>query len=146
MRSTRKIISRVHAVMIIIMGCMFSIVSTYGRYTGTGIFGWAQQNPWAHAGLIQAYALIAVVGLSIWFGTAKGPAARWHLIGALAHVSPLAANIMIFPYAGVVNFETYSQMATVMHTVWIIIELSASAYSVWWVRDSASTPVASAAK
>jgi hypothetical protein len=134
MEKTRKIIIRVHVVMIMLMGLAACAASSIGRFTGQGDFAWLAENHFAYGGLIQAYFLMAVLGLSIWFGTTNRVPARWHLIGALAHVMPLAANFMMFPYAGEVNFENYSRIATTIHALWIVIELGLAAYAAWAAR------------
>jgi hypothetical protein len=75
---------------------LLSAVSTIGVASGQGVYGFLSENLWAYIGLIQAYWMMAVIGLGLWIGSAQANPRPWHLIGALAHMVPIALNIIFF--------------------------------------------------
>lgn len=87
---------RTHGTVIFVMTSILIATTTLGVTTGQGIYGFLHENLWAYIGLVQAYWLMAVIGLSLWIGAAQTNPRPWHLIGALAHVVPIALNIIFF--------------------------------------------------
>jgi hypothetical protein len=59
--------------------------------TGDGLMGFLRTNRLGHVGLVQAYLLIAVVGIALWLGSTQADPRPWNRIGALAHVAILPA-------------------------------------------------------
>ena len=94
MEKTRKIILRVHGTLLLLVGVALTVNSTLGAYRGIGILKFLQENEFGLVGLFQAYLLMAILGIALWLGSVGADRKKWHAVGALAHLPPLAANIM----------------------------------------------------
>lgn len=64
-----------------------------GWMTGTGPFGFMQQNPMVWVGLIQAYLLMAIIAVLLILGSGEANARKWNVVGALTHCPPLIAAL-----------------------------------------------------
>jgi hypothetical protein len=61
--------------------------------TGTGLFGFMQQNPMVWVGLIQAYLLMTIIAVLLVMGSGRANARKWSVVGALAFGAPLTAAL-----------------------------------------------------
>ena len=128
MEKIRKTILRTHGTIIILIGVVMTIKSTIGTTQGTGIFDFLQQNPLAHAGLLQAYLLMAVIGLTLWKGAASGNPRRWHIVGALAHLPPLLAVVMYWGLFHNMGLGWMLNISLVLHSTFLLVESTAYVY------------------
>jgi hypothetical protein len=89
----RPRITTIHASILILMGSGFAINAIVGGLTGMGMYPFLLTNHIGAVGLLQAYLLMAVVGVSILVGyaTAKPLPRAWHWVAIVAHLPPLIA-------------------------------------------------------
>ena len=119
---TRKKVLRIHGSILILIGIALTINSTIGTYVGVGIFSFLQDNEFALVGLFQAYLLMAIIGVALWLGTLNEGLRKWHIIGALAHIPPMAANIMFWHLFSGMGMTTPAIIAMVIHGLFITTE------------------------
>jgi len=119
---TRKKILRIHGSILILIGIALTVNSTIGTYLGIGKFSFLQDNEFALVGLFQAYLLMAIIGVALWIGTTTTGIRRFHIIGALAHFPPLAANIMFWHLFSAMGMTTLATIGTIFHSLFICIE------------------------
>ena len=119
---TRKKILRIHGSMLILIGIALTVNSTVGTYLGVGKFSFLQDNEFALVGLFQAYLLMAIIGVALWIGTTSAGIRKLHIIGALAHFPPLAANIMFWHLFSGMGMTTLAIIGTTFHCLFICIE------------------------
>ena len=79
-------------------------------------------NEFALVGLFQAYLLMAIIGIALWIGTTSTGIRKFHIIGALAHFPPLAANIMFWHLFSDLEMTTLATIGTTFHCLFICIE------------------------
>ena len=119
---TRKKILRIHGSILIVIGIALTVNATIGTYLGVGKFSFLMDNELALVGLFQAYLLMAIIGVSLWIGTTSAGIRKFHMIGALAHFPPLAANIMFWHLFSGMGMTTLSIIGTTFHCLFICIE------------------------
>jgi len=111
----RRRLLLVHGIILTLVALGNAIVTTYGRITGKGPFGFLQQNPLAWVGLIQAYLLITIIAILLILGSREQNPQnlrKWNIVGALAHCPPLIAALS--------SLDVFSSMG-VLGVVWIPI-------------------------
>ena len=128
MKNFRKQLLRVHGTLAIVLGIALTVNSTLGTFLGIGTFKFLQQNPFGLVGLFQAYLLIAVIGFALWVGSYLENTKKFHIIGALAHCPPLAANIMFFGMFSEMGMAWASIAGSSLHCVFISLESFAAFY------------------
>ena len=126
---THKRILRIHGAILILVGIALTVNSTLGTYHGVGKFSFLQDNEFALVGLFQAYLLMAIIGLVLWLGATITGIRKFHIIGALAHLPPLAANIMFWHLFSDLGITTLTTIGTTFHCVFIFIETVAAIYT-----------------
>jgi len=122
---TRKKILRIHGSILIVIGIALTVNSTVGTYIGVGKFSFLQENEFVLVGLFQAYLLMAIIGVALWIGTTTSGIRKFHLIGALAHIPPLVANIMFWHLFSATGMTTLATIGTTFHLLFIGIETAA---------------------
>lgn len=81
-------------------------------------------NPLVEGGLFQAYSLMMLVGIVLWMGSFQENPGKWHVVGFLAHLSPLLAN---FIFADLL--VTLGLPSTIpLHGSLMLLELAALVY------------------
>ena len=128
MNKKRKIILRIHGTIIIFLGVALTINSTLGTYKGIGPFDFLSETPFVLVGLFQAYLLMALIGLTLWIGSYQDNPRKWHAVGALAHIPPLAANIMFYDTFLELEMQWASYIGSTIHCIFILVESVAFAY------------------
>jgi hypothetical protein len=96
--------------------------------TGTGLFGFMQQNPMVWVGLIQAYLLMAIIAVLLVLGSGQANVRKWNVVGALAHCAPLIAalgSLAVFESMGAFGLV---RIAIAFHLVWLCLETFAAVY------------------
>ena len=112
--------------MLIVIGIALTVNSTLGTYLGIGKFSFLQDNELALIGLFQAYLLMAIIGLVLWLGATSAGIRKFHIIGALAHCPPFAANIMFWHLFSDLGITTLTTIGTTFHCLFIFIETFAA--------------------
>ena len=89
----RRWLLRIHGTILTLVALGSAVATTMGWMTGTGLFGFMQQNPMVWVGLIQAYLLMAIIAVLLVLGSGQANARKWNVVGALAHCPPLVAAL-----------------------------------------------------
>ncbi|HMH16601.1 MAG TPA: hypothetical protein VK572_00490 [Burkholderiales bacterium] len=105
-----------------------AVATTAGWMTGTGLFGFMQQNPMVWVGLIQAYLLMTIIAALLVLGSGQVNARKWNVVGALAHCPPLIAalsSLDVFESMGALGIV---RAAIAFHFAWLCLETFAALY------------------
>jgi hypothetical protein len=100
--------------------------TTFGWITGTGLFGFIQQDPMVWVGLIQAYLLMSIIAVLLVLGSTQANTRKWNVVGALAHCPPLIAalsSLDTFESMGVLGFI---RVSITFHVIWLSLETFAA--------------------
>src|SRR5712691_13189175 len=119
---------RVHGVILILVALGSALATTVGWKTGSGPFGFMQQNPLAWVGLIQAYLLMTIIAVLLVIGAREVNPRKWNVVGALAHCPPLLAalsSLGVFASMGALGIV---RVAIAFHFVWFSLETFAALY------------------
>ncbi len=119
MRKYSRLILRIHGTTIILAGIIFTVIGWSGAFAGMGVMKVLQTEPLGYLGLFQAYLLIACLGAALWVGSFSVNTRPWHAIGFLAHVGPLAANIVFW---NMITEYGISHSGLILHTVFMLVE------------------------
>lgn len=128
METFRKKLLRVHGTLAIVLGVALTINSSLGTFWGIGIFKFLQQNPFGLVGLFQAYLLMSVIGFVLLFGSRYERTKNFHIVGALAHCPPLAANFIFFGLFSEMGMGWVSLIGSTVHCIFISLESFAAFY------------------
>ena len=86
MRYYSRTFLRTHAVIAMALGLSMAILATLGHLAGLGPLAVLQGEILGYLGLLQAYLIFAIVGLSMWGASNRTiELGLWHLCGLLAH-------------------------------------------------------------
>jgi hypothetical protein len=124
----RRWLLRIHGTILTLVALASAVATTMGWMTGTGLFGFMQQNPMVWVGLIQAYLLMAIIAVLLVLGSGQANARKWNVVGALAHCPPLIAalsSLGVFESMGALGIV---RVAIVFHIVWLCLETVAALY------------------
>lgn len=123
---SRTLVQRIHASVMIVLGLSLAIATTYSEKTGTGVYPFLHENPMAQVGLIQAYLLMLVLGIGVWFGSIPADNHwKWDLLAALAHIPPLVAVFMYWHLFATIDQANTPYLSLAIHFFWISVELLA---------------------
>jgi predicted Abi (CAAX) family protease len=124
----RRWLLRIHGTILTVVALGSAVATTIGWLTGTGIFGFMQQNPMVWVGLIQAYLLMTIIAVLLVLGSGQANARKWNVVGALAHCAPLIAalsSLNVFESMGALGIV---RVAIAFHIVWLCLETFAALY------------------
>ena len=124
----RRSLLRIHGTILTLVALASAVATTIGWKTGTGLFGFMQQNPMVWVGLIQAYLLMTIIAGLLVFGSGQANPRKWNVVGALAHCPPLIAalsSLGVFKSMGALGFV---RVAIAFHFVWLCLEAFAALY------------------
>jgi hypothetical protein len=124
----RRWLLRIHGAILTLVALASAVATTVGWMTGTGLFGFMQQNPMVWVGLIQAYLLMAIIAVLLVAGSSQVNARKWNVVGALAHCAPLIAalsSLAVFESMGVLAI---ARVAITFHFMWLFLETFAALY------------------
>ena len=121
-KETRKKILRIYGSILILICIALTVNSTIGTYLGVGKFSFLQNNEFALVGLFQAYLLMSIIGIALWIGSTSSEVRKFHIIGALAHFPPLAANIIFWHLFAELGLTTLAIIGITFHCLFICIE------------------------
>src|SRR6266446_5137952 len=122
----RRWLLRIHGTILALVALGSAITTTIGRITGTGLFGFMQQNPMVWVGLIQAYLLMTIIAVLLVIGSRQANARKWNVVAALAHCAPLIAalsSLGVFESMGSLGIV---RVAITFHFVWFCLETFAA--------------------
>src|SRR5258708_8665895 len=89
----RRWLLQIHGTILTLVALGSAVATTIGWMTGTGLFGFMQQNPMVWVGLIQAYLLMTIIAVLLVLGSGQANSREWNVVGALAHFAPLIAAL-----------------------------------------------------
>jgi predicted Abi (CAAX) family protease len=124
----RRWLLRIHGTILMLVALGSAVATTLGWMTGTGLFGFMQQNPMVWVGLIQAYLLMTIIAVLLVLGSGQVNARKWNVVGALAHCAPLIAalsSLDVFESMGALGMV---RVAIAFHFVWLCLETFAALY------------------
>jgi hypothetical protein len=124
----RRWLLRIHGTILALVALSSAVATTIGWMTGTGLFGFMQQNPMVWVGLIQAYLLMTIIAVLLVLGSNQANSRQWHVVGALAHCAPLIAalsSLDVFEAMGALGIVRAS---IAFHIVWLCLETFAAVY------------------
>jgi hypothetical protein len=124
----RRWLLRIHGTILTLVALGSAVATTLGRMTGTGRFGFMQQNPMVWVGLIQAYLLMTIIAVLLVLGSGQANARKWNVVGALAHGVPLIAalsSLHVFESMGALGIV---RVAITFHVVWLCLETIGALY------------------
>jgi len=124
----RRWLLRIHGTILTLVALGSALATTIGWMTGTGLFGFMQQNPMVWVGLIQAYLLMAIIAVLLVLGSGQANVRKWNVVGALAHCAPLIAalgSLAVFESMGAFGIV---RIAIAFHLVWLCLETLAAVY------------------
>jgi hypothetical protein len=122
----RRWLLRIHGAILMLVALGSALATTVGRMTGTGLFGFMQQNPMVWVGLVQAYLLMTIIGTLLVLGSGEVNARKWNVVGALAHCAPLIAaftSLDVFESMGALGI---ARVAITFHLIWLCLETFAA--------------------
>jgi len=67
----RRWLLRIHGTILTLVALGSAVATTIGWMTGTGLFGFMQQNPMVWVGLIQAYLLMTIIAMLLVVGSGE---------------------------------------------------------------------------
>ena len=124
----RRWLLRIHGTILTLVALGSAVAATIGWMTGTGPFGFMQQNPMVWVGLIQAYLLMTIIAVLLILGSGQANARKWNVVGALAHCALLIAalcSLDVFKSMGALGMV---RVAIAFHFVWFCLETFAALY------------------
>ena len=124
----RRRLLRIHGAILTLVALASALVTTIGWKTGTGPFGFMQQNRMVWVGLIQAYLLMTIIAVLLIGGSREANPRKWNVVGALAHCPPLIAalsSLDVFESMGALRLV---RIAITFHFVWFFLETFAAVY------------------
>ena len=128
----RRRVLRIHGSVLLVLTVANTIVTMVGWALGKGPFALWQQEQFAAVGLFQAYLLMFVVGIALWFGSLEEKDLwRWDLIGLMAHLPPLAVNFIFADLLAAHNFQGISIISITIHVIFISLE----SFAIMWGRS-----------
>jgi len=122
MNKISQSILKIHAIFLVILTIALTIAGFVGMNTGMGPFNWLRDIPMALVGLMQAYLLMLLIGVSLWIGSGGERIWRWSVIAIAAHCIPLLAIFSLWNVlaaGGYLGIATYSYF---IHGTWITVE------------------------
>ena len=124
----RRWLLRIHGTILTLVALASAVATTMGWMTGTGLFGFMQQNPMVWVGLIQAYLLMAIIAVLLVVGSGQANTRKWNVVGALAHCPPLIAALSSLGVLESMGALGIVRAAIVFHIVWFCLETVAALY------------------
>jgi hypothetical protein len=124
----RRWLLRIHGTILTLVALGSAVATTIGWMTGTGLFGFMQQNPMVWVGLIQAYLLMAIIAVLLVLGSGQANTRKWNVVGALAHCPPLIAALSSLGVLESMGALGIVRAAIVFHIVWLCLETVAALY------------------
>ena len=122
----RRRLLRTHGTILTLVAVSSAFATTFGRMSGTGLFGFMQKNPMVWVGLIQAYLLMTIIAVLLVLGSNQANSRKWNVVGALAHCPPLIAalcSLDVFRSMGALGIV---RVSIAFHILWLCLETFAA--------------------
>ena len=119
---------RVHGTILTLVALGSAVATTSGWLTGTGPFGFMQQNPMVWVGLIQAYLLMTIIAVLLILGAGQVNLRKWHGVGALAHCAPLLAALSSLDVFAAMGVGGIVWLPITFHILFFCLETMAALY------------------
>ena len=124
----RRRLLRVHGAILILVALASAVATTVGWRTGSGPFGFMQQNSLVWVGLIQAYLLMTIIAVLLVISSREANPRKWNVVGALAHCPPLIAALASLGAFASMGALGMVRVAIAFHFVWFSLEAFAALY------------------
>jgi hypothetical protein len=124
----RRWLLRTHGTILALVALSSAVATTFGRMTGTGLFGFMQTNPMVWVGLIQAYLLMTIIAVLLVLGSGQGNSRKWNVVGALAHCPPLIAALSSLDLFRSMGALEIVRVSIAFHIAWLCLETFAALY------------------
>ena len=125
--SDGRLILRAHAVFLILLTLALTSGASLGYFTGRGPYGGLVANPEAFAGLAQAYPLMCLVAVALWFGSRSEAPMRYSFLAIAAHCVPLSVLAILWEPISTSSIAPPVAVSFLIHGAGIVAEL----YSMW---------------
>lgn len=120
MRQYSRRFLKSHAVVAMLLGIGMAGLGTVGHINGIGPLAVLGSNTLAYLGLLQAYLLFAVIGLSMWAASTRAADPHpWHLCGLLAHLPAFVVTLQFWNWLTDAGIPTG---AVFLHGTFILVE------------------------
>jgi len=124
-----RTILRLHGSFLILLTGFLITVSLIGTFRGVGVMAVLYTFPLVEVGLFQAYALMMLAGIVLWIGSFQADPGKWHVVGFLAHLSPLLANFIFADLLAASGMPGTTPPGTIpLHGSLMLLELAALTY------------------
>jgi hypothetical protein len=124
----RRRLLRIHGTILALVALAAAVATTIARITGTGPFGFMQQNPMAWVGLFQSYLLMTIIAVLLLLGSGQANARKWDVVGALAHCPPLIVALSSLPVFASLGAGGFVWGSITFHLVFFCLETIAALY------------------
>ncbi len=124
-----RAVLRLHGSFLILLTAFLITFSLIGTFRGTGIMSILSTYPLVEVGLFQAYSLMMLAGIVMWIGSFQNNPGKWHVVGFLAHLSPLLANFIFADILVTSGLPGTTPPGTIpLHGPLMLVELTALVY------------------
>ncbi len=123
----RRRVLLAHGVGLTLLGLANAVLATIGWLGRVGPHTFLAENRLAHAGLIQAYLLAALLGAVLVLGSRQPVPRTWNFVGAGAHLAILSAYAFHWNYFLEIPGGEIIRNAVFIHVAAVAIELFAAA-------------------
>ena len=124
----RRTILHIHSGVLMLVAVASTVNAVAGHFGGIGIYAFLRENPLAYVGLHQAYLLMLVVAITMWFGAAEPNTRRWHVIAILGHLAPLTAVLLDWNVFLALGFGKVALGSAIFHSLCIAVEAIAAIF------------------
>jgi hypothetical protein len=129
-RFRRKLL-RIHGTILTLVALAAAVATTIGFITGTGPFGFMQQNPMVWVMAVQGYLLMAIIAVLLILSSNHADTRKWHVVGALAHCPPLIAAFSSLDVFAPMGVGVVIWIPISFHIVFLCLEAFAALYPDW---------------
>ncbi|HLO29183.1 MAG TPA: hypothetical protein VK249_08615 [Anaerolineales bacterium] len=124
-----RTVLRLHGSFLILLTGFLITVSLIGTFRAVGVMAILSTYPLVEVGLFQAYALMMLAAIVMWIGSFQDDPGKWHVVGLLAHLSPLLANFIFSDLLVSSGLPGTTPPGTIpLHGSLMLLELTALVY------------------
>jgi hypothetical protein len=121
---TRKIILRVNAVFLLVVGLAQAVFELLGHFLGVGPLAGRFTTSLYTIGFFEAHCLAALIGLMMFNASLGKPKRFWHLYAISVHLLLGGANLLFWDSFVRLDFVVPGIVATVFHGAFILAQTS----------------------
>ncbi|HMV41529.1 MAG TPA: hypothetical protein PK079_05140 [Leptospiraceae bacterium] len=119
---TGQRILRFHGILLCITGSLLYMATIVGKLYNLGMFAFLAGNPVASIGFQEAYALISILGVSIYLGSNLNDRFHLHILAAFIHVFLIYINISHWSFYTKLNIQIAGYISTSAHFLLMTLE------------------------